>query len=240
MKDQYFGDVNDYRNTLSSDIFGRQIRTGICWMLTGPDQRTDGQVLGYLQRPRKFRAIAPDLFDFLHHCVIVQKVRRVARLEQSGLLPNAVFHSTPLRDDRRTRAAYFTRMRNKFAHADWIFFDPDNGLEVPSTRKGRKGSSKYLFMDEVVQTFRAGHSVLVYQHFPRQAREQYITRLAQALTTGTGTCLVISFRTSRAVFLLAAQPKHNRHFRTLASELPLLWGCKQIIVTQHRGQKSPC
>ncbi|CAA9432540.1 MAG: hypothetical protein AVDCRST_MAG37-733 [uncultured Rubrobacteraceae bacterium] len=50
MKNQYFGDVSDYRKygllrVLSSE---GEISTGVCWMLTPSDGRTDGRKLEYL------------------------------------------------------------------------------------------------------------------------------------------------------------------------------------------------
>ena len=37
---------------------------------------------------------------------------------------------------------------------DLVFFDPDNGLET-TLPKGRKNSSKYLYLDEVAAFYRA-------------------------------------------------------------------------------------
>jgi hypothetical protein len=50
MKDQYFGDVNDYRKygllrALSSVT---RLPIGVCWLLTGPDSRSDGEFRRYL------------------------------------------------------------------------------------------------------------------------------------------------------------------------------------------------
>jgi hypothetical protein len=171
----------------------------------------------------------------LQRCVVTDGVRRVASLEESGLLPNTAFYSTLLPDDRRSRAAYFAGMEAAFADVDLVFFDPDNGLEVPSIARGRKGSSKYLFLDEVSRTFEGGRSVLIYQHFPRQPRGQFVSRLAQTIATGTGASLVVSFRTPRVVFLLVSQRKHEGHFRAQASGPGVPWEQGQIVVTDHPG-----
>jgi hypothetical protein len=44
-----------------------------------------------------------------------------------------------------------------------IFFNPENGLEVLSCRKGKKDSSKYVYWDEVSKSYGSGHSVLIHQ-----------------------------------------------------------------------------
>jgi hypothetical protein len=235
MKNQYFGDINDYIKYTILRQLSRSgtLRIGVCWMLTESDQRTDGQTIGYLERPESFRAFSPEVFDCLRRSVIVERARRVVRLEESGLLHNSAFHSTLLTDNRHARALYFAEMRETLADADLVFFDPDNGLEVPSVHKGRKGSSKYLFLDEVAQTYSAGHSLLIYQHFPREPRDQFTSRLAQVLLAGTSSDLVMSFRTARVVFFLVSQADHERHFRTQAAEVASVWGRQQVVVTSH-------
>jgi hypothetical protein len=65
LKDQYFGDVNDFRKygLLRALGVSEDLRLGVCWMLTEGDNRTDGNVLGYLSKPREFRHRDPELFD---------------------------------------------------------------------------------------------------------------------------------------------------------------------------------
>ena len=47
MKNQYVGDVNDYRKygLIRALIGDQDIKVGVCWMLTAPDGRTDGDFL---------------------------------------------------------------------------------------------------------------------------------------------------------------------------------------------------
>jgi hypothetical protein len=235
MKDQYFGDVNDFRKySLLLKLSGiGTLRTGVCWMLTPGDGRSDGSALGYLLQRDRFRPLAPDLFDLLHRAVMLEKDRRVARFETAGLLPNAVYHSALLQDRRDARESYFAEAAQLFRDAEWVFFDPDNGLEVPSVALGRKNSSKFLYWHEVVATFRDGKSVLVYQHFPRQNRDAFISSLCSSLLARTGTSRVLLFRTPHVVFLLASQPRHERHFLEQAAQVAAAWHPSQIAVSEH-------
>ena len=72
MKNQYFGDINDYRKygliRILSD--GGIIRTGICWMLTPDDTRTDGKFTEYLAKSEEYKKFDPDLYDFLGQCLL--------------------------------------------------------------------------------------------------------------------------------------------------------------------------
>jgi hypothetical protein len=53
MKNQYFGDINDYRKYgLLRLLSGRgQIRTAVCWMLTADNGSSDGSRIDYLRSP---------------------------------------------------------------------------------------------------------------------------------------------------------------------------------------------
>jgi hypothetical protein len=225
VKDQYFGDVNDFRKyALLIHLSGQGIlRTGICWMLTAPDGRADGSALNYLNHPCDFRYLSPDLFDLLHNAVIIDKDRRIEKLEGAMLLRNAVYHSPYLPDDKEGRLEYFRDASLTLQNADWVFFDPDNGIEVPSITLGRKRSSKFLYWHEVGACYQAGKSVLIYQHFPRKARGPYVDGLAAALMDRTGARALFVFITAQVAFLLVPQAQHESHFRFLGREFARHW-----------------
>jgi hypothetical protein len=215
MKDQYFGDVNDFRKyiLLRALVLPDRLRLGVCWMLTPADSRTDGNFLAYLRRPEVHRRHDPELFDWLKQVVEVERDRRTARIETSSLFGPASFHSEALTDSEEQRGLYFSSCPSIFAGCDLVFFDPDNGLEVRSKPRGRKDSCKYIYWEEIEKTFSGGSSVLVYQHFPRVKRERYMDRTAQELRKRTATAAVFSFRTSQVLFLLAARGQHAATFR---------------------------
>lgn len=113
--------------------------------------------------------------------------------------------------------------------SDLVFFDPDNGMEVKSARYGVRDSSKYLYWREVAEAYRRGHSLLIYQHFPRIPREPFLERLAGHLRSQTGAPLVISFGTSNVAFLLALQPGHTEAARKSAVVVARQWDGQMTI-----------
>jgi hypothetical protein len=234
MKDQYFGDVNDYRKygLLRAILASAPVRLGVCWMLTAPDQRTDGGHLAYLEKPARFREFDEELFDRLRQAMR-QSHRRTAWIECSELLASAVYFSDLLSDGRDHRNAWFANCQRRLAGCDLIFFDPDNGMEC-SVGYGRRQSHKYLYWAEVRSTYARGASVLVYQHFPREARIAYIERLAQRLQDETTASEVFSFSTPHVLFLLAAQERHVASFRDVARNLPLCWPEREIQAREVR------
>jgi len=236
MKNQYVGDISDFHKysllrALSGD---GKIRTGVCWMLTPNDTRNDGQFIDYLDAPQTWRAYAPEIFDGLAACVREPSGRNVERIEAAGILPNTLFYSAVLSDAATERRLYFEEMQSQFRNTDLVFFDPDNGLEIKSRPIGRTNSNKFLYWPELVNTYVAGHSVLVYQHFIREQRDQFIGRIAAEVLKRTGASEVLTFRTSKVSFFLASQPKHMEHFERQAAQIAQIWE-KHIQIGRHQA-----
>jgi len=234
MKNQYFGDINDYRKYgLLRILTGwGEMSTAVCWMLTCGDGRSDGKFIKYLVQPEKWRCFDPDLYDKLRELVVAQGIRDVAKAEGAGIISSARFYNEILYDDGERRSRYFKSFRNAAQGCDLVFFDPDNGLEVKSKPFGRKGSSKYLYWDELDCTFSGGYSVLVYQHFPREKREHFIARIAKEIGEKIETLRVYSFRTARVVFFLLPSERHVATFERNVCRVSELWGC-QIKIQRH-------
>ena len=234
MKNQYFGDINDYRKYgLLRVLTARgEIKTAVCWMLTPDDGRTDGSRIRYLSEPDKWRGFDHELFHHLEEVVLDRGVRNVSEIETSDILPSCTFLSDIVPDDGVARGLYFQRALLLAQGCDLVFFDPDNGIEVRSKPYGRRDSSKYLYWHEIEGFWNAGHSLLIYQHFPRVQRATFIEDKARLLLDRTGASAVISFRTSHVVFFLVPQAEHTYLFRDRNEEVERVWG-KEIEVHHH-------
>jgi hypothetical protein len=241
VKDQYFGDVNDFfkYGLLRSLTIPDRLSLGVCWMLTEPDGGTNDKLLAYLDQPKKYRHCDPGLFDWLRQVVVVEEDRGTARIAESTLLGSALFKPGYVTDNKHQRSEYFSECASRFAGCDLIFFDPDNGLEIKSTPQGRKGSCKYLYWNEVCATFGAGSSVLIYQHFIREKRGAFITRMAAKLQRLTGAATIFSYRTPNVLFLLASQERYVAGFRRQLAALPSSWAPEQIIGVEHALLQKP-
>jgi len=235
MKNQYFGDINDYRlyGLLRLLIGSGEIRTAVCWMLTPDDERTDGGFTEYLAQPERWRGFDPELFDALREIVLDNGSREVRVIEDSGLLPSCRFQAGLVADDRRERAQYFQRFCKMAEGCDLVFFDPDNGMEVRSKPIARKGSSKYLYWHELEHAYSVGHSVLVFQYFPRVKKSVFIERLAGELSARTGALVVYSFQTPRFACFLLPSDAHAEALARRAWAVSDVWG-DEIRVRQHK------
>jgi len=233
MKNQYFGDINDYRKyALLRTLCDCDTRLSVCWMLTPDDHGPDGKKTKYLDQRERWRHFAHELYDSLRGAVPYS--RRVAWAEETGILRSACFFSRLLNDSRVHRGLYFKDFLCCAHSSELVFFDPDNGLEVPSKPYGTKDSSKYLYWKELKDTWTAGHSVLLYQHFRRkkgEKREDFISNVAAELRAQTSVAQVVAFRTPFVVFFLLTQPEH-RNLTGRAADVERVWG-EQIRVAFH-------
>lgn len=217
MKNQYFGDVNDYRKYgLLRVLTGNSgLTLSVGWMLTPPDEKRvdrktsdDGKFVGYLNERSRWRQYDEDLFDHLHSSVVVNKTRSVEAIERSTLLPKATFFSEVVPDEKQRRETWGRRLVDVCAASDLAFLDPDNGIEVPSKPIGGKNSSKYVAWNEIRDLWRGGCSLLIYQHFHRVKRDIFTPLMSQKLAKALGGARVQAFLAGQVLFLLAIQHRH--------------------------------
>ncbi|WP_156323576.1 hypothetical protein [Bosea sp. AAP35] len=178
-------------------------------MLTPDDHSGHGNKLGYLDQPKQEQH-DPEMFAVLTRLREAPRGQRLMTVETSGALTDAVFFNEIVPEQLVERQLWFRRASAALAQTDLIFFDPDNGIEVKSIAMGRKKSSKYVYLDELAAAYRAGHSMLIYQHFPMKPHDAFIRETAENLLRVTEPAAEIwAIRTPHVVFMLVIQPRHH-------------------------------
>jgi hypothetical protein len=238
VKNQYVGDENDYRKygLLRCLANGGDISIGVVWMLTEDDGSKDGGKIDYLDKPSQWKHHDEPLFKELTDIVKESGERDVRQVQDLNLLPHADYFEEVLIDDVQHRRKYFSKGFERLAKKDLLFFDPDNGMEIPSKPlgiEGRKDSCKYLYFPEIKEAFQRGHSLLIYQHFPREKRQGYIQQRASELFNKVmGVDAIFSFATSNVCFFLVSQGKHTQYFQGRLGDMGTRWG-RQFAVGLH-------
>jgi hypothetical protein len=215
MKNQYFGDINDFRKygLLRTLQRASSLAVGVCWFLTIDDGGAgDGELRNYLKQPARWRHYDPELYDKLRRLLGAEVQRSVSRASEWDL-PGAFYFDTILKDHRLARAEYFEVARQLLRNSDVVFVDPDNGIEIPSTKLGASGSSKYVYWTELQAIYSNGQSILVYQHFPRVVRERFIPFIADRLKEELRGSTVVAFSTAHVVFFLVQHQSTPRRSR---------------------------
>jgi len=235
LKNRYFGDVHDYVKYSLLRHLGEidGTTTAVCWMLTEDDGERGGQRTRYLLEPERWGSFEPPIFDFLRDQVLVRETRNVKAIEKSDILPNCRFYSRILTDDSAQRQRYFDRFLEFARGAGFVFFDPDNGVEIGSVRYGRKNSSKYIYWNEIGLAIRANHALLIYQHLPWQPRGPFVNRLAHRLLRFCRGSSVFSIRTGHVAFFVVPPRRGIGRFRANILDFGRTWE-GMLTVSEHR------
>lgn len=180
MQDRYAGDVGDFGKIgMLRKIAESDLSIGVNWYLTyKPEEHNnaDGKHLGYLS-DSIFKGCDDELLQSLNS--IANGTRSVAALENANLIPNAYYYSEVLRpgsDKSFLRTEWFRNSIEKLMKSDIIFCDPDNGLIVKSVSEKSNKSDKYILHNELISYYKAGKSLVFYNHRCREKEEVYLKR----------------------------------------------------------------
>ena len=237
MQDRYVGDVGDFgkygllRSLCRGDEHGAALRLGVLWYRFDGDDSTaanDGRHTDYLCGPsrqeRPLRECDPDLFEKMLH--LVKNDRSIAAVEANHVLPaDTVFFSeglsfrgTPLGERSAKRLKWLNAGLRRVEDAEVVFFDPDNGLEVPSRSSRSLMRPKHVYYDDLESCWERGQSLIVYHHIGRTFRgrkadagkqiRSLCRELRQKLSGAEPTVLRYRRRSPRVYFVLPS-PEHD-------------------------------
>jgi len=222
MKNQYVGDINDYRKydllqLLSNELMEKIL---IVWMLTPNDNGNDGKKIKYLNNAKKWEKYNKILFEGLK--TIVNEERNIKNVQKLPCFNNSdkfEFYSDYIEDDNKKREEYFNNAIEKAKTAKIIFFDPDNGI---APHEKIRNSEKFLFWNEIKRFWENGKDILVFQYFPWFCnREKYINDKIDDFSKRINTDKnnIITFNAKNVVYLFLTHNKINKR-----SELINIWG----------------
>jgi len=224
VKDQYVGDINDYAKyalcrALTAD---GSLSLGVWWMRTPDDGRSDGALTGYLAEPARWSRHDAELFAAMASLVAVGK-RSLQAVEESGILPGASFWPAVVPSTREERQKGFTELLRRFRDRDLILFDPDMGIEVASVPPGHTRSRQYVHWEELTDAYGAGHSLLVFQYFPRVERTRFVARRLEQIAAAVNPAAVCCVYTPRVAFFLAVHERHRQRLEPRLETFARRW-----------------
>ena len=236
MKNQYFGDVTDYIKYGILRHFSRTgFQVGVHWALTPDDNSTDGSKTSYLLRHGEWRKYDPAIYDALS-IHLHEKCRDVNIVEKQGFIPNAVYCNEVWTNDPSLRMRSLGNFILGLNRSSLVFLDPDNGIATSTVRAGSRVAYKYVFPDEIKFVWDAGHSVVIYQHFPRVERTSYTKDRLLQLTALLGIETASAILTSHVAFLCCLQNHHMREGMEAIEHVTRHWmPATRSITVQKRG-----
>jgi len=201
MQDRYAGDVGDFGKIgMLRCIEKLGIKVGVNWYLVGDESHNnDGKHIGY-QKDKKFLGCDDDLLCGLSNMIEKGK-RSVAELEKLNLLSTGKYYHKRLIEsevrDKNNRIKWHQNALDAMQGCDLVFLDPDNGMIPKSIGGGSRKSIKYVFPEEIIDYYKAGHSVVFYSHRTREQLNVYLKRfdkLFEAEELNTATIRGISYK----------------------------------------------
>lgn len=228
MQNRYTGDIGDFGKLgLLRRLSEAGLHVGVNWYLV-PDEshNDDGRHIGYLEKDG-FRACDEALWRALGD-IVRSGQRQVSALEREEILP-AKFYSRVLdftgtaKPERAAlRGAWHAGALDALRGCDVVFADPDNGLIVPSA-EGTGKSNKFVLPGELAGYYKAGATVIYYQHKARRPDGFYAGQHRELLVSGKfpdAAALGLKFRTtSQRYYFFLIQPRHRQAVETCVKDL---------------------
>ncbi len=215
MKNQYFADRNDYFKydlcIFLAENLPRIKRFTFIPMLTADDASRDGGKIRYSMGVGR-----ESLFRFLQKCLDDGR-REVVRLRDYFEDQNLQFEYSPYGDtlemefSHASRDNYFEQIPPSSLQSAVILVDPDNGLEVKTSRPGNL--HKYIRYSEARDLLNrmSRDSVLVlYQHLAHVQREAYLADLHNRIQEELGCPAPVTIADSQIALVMVAKDATGR------------------------------
>ncbi|MFN3344235.1 MAG: hypothetical protein ACK412_01105 [Chloroherpetonaceae bacterium] len=165
MQNRYVGDIGDFGKYLLLKSVSSSFRLGVNWCLVEDEtNNNDGKFIDYLNDDSKcneYKALDFNLYDALK-AIVKNNQRHISSIKKSKVLDS----KTQFFDDLRVSPLidWHNRSLEHLKCSEIIFYDPDNGLEIPSVEIDDSPSRKYLFFKEVKAAYDAGKSINLSAH----------------------------------------------------------------------------
>ena len=176
MRNQFVGDVNDYHKYQLLNELALNSEVNVCWML---NDDIDGQDSKFVNHKYS------DPLASLLSGIVEKGDRNVARIENSNLIKVKRYYL-------QIKDICLDEIKGV------LFFDPDNGIEVKSAKKNDK---RYPYYRDI-RRFIPYVDILVYQHFPRVQRRQYMEAITGKIVKEVSCSTVIHYPESMVDFIL--------------------------------------
>lgn len=218
MKDQYFGDFGDYQKiSLLRNLRETNLSILVHWMKTSDDGSSDGRHVSYLNNPKIWMDYEPDIFEYIKQKIVKNK-RSLIYIENSVFCKKIDFLNKKIENIKDRSLTLKSTIESS---ADLVFFDPDNGIEVKSTNPGN--IHKYVTWKEIIETYKSGKSVFIYQHFSRSNRDEFTQNKLKEIREKIGK-EAIALRVRHSVYFVIPQSKHKSIIDLSLQKFVKTWG----------------
>ncbi len=199
------------------------MRLLVAWYLTEDDlakNKSDGNKRQYLEEEdNDFYQADPALWEWLksHHTC-----RSVYIVETSKILGEKTSFHNVLLSKNVDRDKWFNGQGGVLEaskKADIVFLDPDNGIKYNS-----KKSVKHVYISEIRKLWKAGKSLIVYQHAPYIDQEVFVygtmMKLFKELEENP---FIATVKSSHVMYFFVLRREHAHCFEKMKSVYSQKW-----------------
>lgn len=232
MQNKYVGDIGDFgKYGLLRYLSRTNLTIGINWYMVPDEINTgDGKHTSYSEKDA-YRQCDEQLYDILYKIINGGK-RNIDSVEKSNIFPqNIIFYNEVLDFNKVTnwihrralRENWHKRALEKLCNSDFVFLDPDNGLQVKSTSLTSVKGNKYIGYKELEDYFNLGISIVFYNHRERKPEEEYVNKfrkLKENKTFKNSTIIGLKFkRGTIRDYIFILQPQHIKLIKDCCNSL---------------------
>lgn len=178
MQDRYVGDIGDFGKylLLKSLCKNNNIKLGVNWCYvnheysTKEKEKNDGKYTGYLYQKNNKHKVYKETDEILINQlrnIVESEYRTIISIEKNNILPKGTMFFNKETPVGTKRFSWHAESLEKLNNCDLIFYDPDNGLEISTCGKLHPDAVKYVYYDEIRDTYAKGKSIIIYQHTNR-------------------------------------------------------------------------
>jgi hypothetical protein len=174
VQNRYVADIGDYVKFAILRALSPGRRLGVvCWLFADEDHNADGGHREYLDRHSEWKHFDPPLFEALLK-IEREKKHDVRAIEDSSVLPNAVFVSDPipckaqpysLRPEERKK--WIEAAKTTVKNCNLVFLDPDNGIASERLKLTKARAGKSVTIDDIKSLQEGNRTIVVYHHQTR-------------------------------------------------------------------------
>jgi len=209
MQNQYFGDISDFYKYYFLKNICFNYKLGINWCLLSNDDSNDGKNI--ITKKKNLRSYDEKLYKILEKSILNNN-RNIKYIENDYFNKDTIFFND-VHKKYFLDGVYEEKAFNYLVNQDIIFFDPDNGIEVPSTKAIDK--LKYIQYRTISKYWNNNKSLIIFQFrdFVPNSIEDKCNKLIECLKCSKKNIIVIKIL--NVYYICLINNKHKKLFKNI-------------------------
>jgi len=210
MQNKYFGDISDFYKYYFLRNICLDYKLGINWCLIPNDDSNDGKHI--ITKKKRLKNIDEKLYKILEKSILNNN--RNTKYIENGYFNNDTIFYNSVYEKYFLDGVYEEKAFNNLINQDIIFFDPDNGIEVPSTKAIDK--LKYVQYRTILKYWNNKKSMIIFQFrdFVSNSIKDKRNKLIECLKCSKNNIKIIKIE--NVYYFCLINNKHKKLFKSIS------------------------